>query len=163
MFNMRHFQVTDFPLYLKVIMHDELFEQTLLMKPADDKMAYETFVNYMLEDSFYGIFQDEILVGYLEINIQKYHKKGILSIVIGPEYQHLGYANEAIQWILEKGFKELKLEKTEAVCFKENYAAAHLFKHLGFFQEGCIRKEVYDKGYYRDNLHFGITKEDYLC
>lgn len=83
--------------------------------------------------------------------IDPFHRKGEYGILIGASaHRGKGYASEASQLILAYGFKTLKLQKIALRVFAENSAAIRLYEHVGFRREGCLHREFFKEGRFKD-------------
>ncbi len=51
---------------------------------------------------------------------------------LGKEYWNKGYATEALKWILNYGFNELKLKQLWATYYAENTRSKHVLEKSGF-------------------------------
>lgn len=89
------------------------------------------------------------------------NKLGRLSIIIKREYWGKNYAKVAIRLILSFAFKKLKLHKVWLMRWSTNKKAEHLYKKLGFKEEGVLKDEYFWKGKYHDIVRMGILSKDF--
>ena len=86
-------------------------------------------------------------------HIDKINKTAEIFVVIGEDdYRGKGIGRQAVQWIVDFGFKQLKLHKIALAVFAENLVAVKLYKSLGFKQEGTLKDDAYFGGKYHDTL-----------
>jgi RimJ/RimL family protein N-acetyltransferase len=83
------------------------------------------------------------------------------GITIKQEHRRKGYASEAILLVMRYYFQELRYQKVTVTIYSFNEASARLHERLGFQQEGRIRRTVFTRGQYFDELIYGLTKEEF--
>lgn len=72
-----------------------------------------------------------------------------------------GYMSEAVSAIIDYGFKELNLERIEALTSPENIASVRIIEAHKFTKEGLLRKHFCVEGKFVDSVIYGLLKEDY--
>jgi RimJ/RimL family protein N-acetyltransferase len=94
---------------------------------------------------FFTICSYEKPIGFMGLsNISKINKNADLFIAIGEDdYRGKGFARKAIVWLINFGFKKLKLRKINLGVIEENISAIKLYKSVGFEIEGIMRDEIY--------------------
>ena len=105
---------------------------------------------------------DGTLVGSL--NTHTCHpRNGTFSygLAIFPEYQHHGYASEAIRLVLGYYFHERRYQKVTVEVFAFNEPSMRLHERLGFTLEGRLRRMIYTDGAFHDALIYGLTREEF--
>jgi len=85
------------------------------------------------------------------------------GINIKQEYRRRGYASEALLLVMRYYFQELRYQKVTVSIHSFNEASVKLHERLGFQQEGCIRRAVFTRGQYFDELIYGLTKEEFVA
>lgn len=91
------------------------------------------------------------------------NKSATLSIIIGKKNVHgKGYGSDAMQLLLRYGFMELNLNRITLQVYSDNKGAIRLYEKSGFIKEGILKKEIYRKGRYFDQLTYGLTREDFF-
>jgi len=90
-------------------------------------------------------------------------KNGTFSTVtrIYRKHRGHGYALEAKRIVLKYCFEELRLQKYNNQCIETNAGIQEHLKRLGCKEEGRIRRNIYTNGRFYDELHFGLTKEEF--
>lgn len=83
------------------------------------------------------------------------------GITIRRERRREGYAAEAILLLLAYFFQELRYQKVTVRIFSWNIPSIQLHERLGFTQEGRIRRTVYTRGEFFDELVYGMTVEEF--
>ncbi|HRN79213.1 MAG TPA: GNAT family protein [Ferruginibacter sp.] len=72
------------------------------------------------------------------------HRKAELFYVLrGDEHKHKGYMTEAVQFVLDYGYKALNLHRVEALVAEDNMPSIRILKRYGFKFEG-VRREDYN-------------------
>lgn len=86
------------------------------------------------------------------------HRKAEIGYEIHPTYWRKGYVSEAIQKIIEYGFKEMDLTRIGAIIYLENDGSYKLLEKLGFQREGVLRKNMYQNGEPYDTYIYSLIK-----
>lgn len=137
---------------------DKLGEKTTL------KEQEKWFKNYQKDKNkkFFTIFFDNKPVGVVGLsNISKQNRKADLFIMIGEDrYRGKGIGKQAMEWIIEYGFKKLRLHKINLGVIEDNKIAVKLYKKLGFKIEGKMIDEVYNNKFY-NFLTMALFRKDY--
>lgn len=138
-------------------MGEILGEKTTLKKEK------EWFINYqkVKNKKFFTICDNSKPIGFMGLsNISKHNKNADLFIAIGEDnYRGKGIGKIAMKWIIDYGFKKLKLHKINLGVIKDNVSAVKLYKSLGFVIEGEMKDEVFSKGKYYNFLSMAIFKK----
>ena len=72
-----------------------------------------------------------------------------------------GYGFEAKIIVLRYAFHELRYQKYNIRCMESNQPMIRQAKRLGCTEEGRIRRQIYTDGEHRDELIFGLTREEF--
>lgn len=72
-----------------------------------------------------------------------------------------GYGLEAKHLLLRYAFHELRFQKYEVRCSEHNEAMVRHMARLGAVQEGRLRRHIYARGTFEDELAFGLTREEF--
>lgn len=115
-------------------------------------------------DFVFSIFQKNNgeYVGQIGIHqISWENKLGRLSIIIKREHWGKNYAQEVIPLVLSSAFHKLKLHKVWLMRWSTNKKAKHLYKKLGFKEEGILKDEYFWKGKYHDMIRMAILKSEF--
>ncbi len=103
------------------------------------------------------------LIGIIAIHhISRKHRKAMIGYWLGRKYWRKGFGTEALQLILDFGFKQLKLTRIYARVMVPNIASARLLEKAGFRHEGTLRKDVFIRGKWIDYKVYGLLKNEYL-
>ena len=127
------------------------------------KKQKEWFANYKKakDKQFFTICDNAKAIGFMGLsNISKENKSADLFIAIGEDdYRGKGIGKIAMQWLLDYGFKKLKLYKIRLGVFKDNIPAVRLYRSVGFIEEGDLKDEFFHQGSYYDFLLMAIFNE----
>lgn len=85
------------------------------------------------------------------------------GITIKQEHRRKGYASEALLLVMRYYFQELRYQKVTVTIYSFNEASVRLHERLGFQQEGRIRRTIFTRGQFFDELIYGLTKEEYVA
>ena len=90
------------------------------------------------------------------------HRSAVLGIFIGDEdYRNSGYGAEAINLILEYGFKYLNLHSIRLNVLSINERAHKCYLKCGFKDTGKNREAIFINGKYYDELHMDILENEF--
>ena len=86
----------------------------------------------------------------------------IYRIYIGdPALRGKGYGRQALQWVLDRAFKEDTFHRVYLDYYTGNEPARRLYESMGFQHEGCARGACKKMGKYHDVHIMAILREDY--
>ncbi|MFA5029560.1 MAG: GNAT family protein [Patescibacteria group bacterium] len=133
---------------------DEIGQKTNLQKEK------RWFANYKKAKNkkFFTICDNFKPIGFMGLsNINKANKNADLFIAIGEDdYRGKGIGKIAMGWIIDYGFKKLKLHKINLGVIKNNVPAVNLYKSFGFVIEGEMKDEVLYRGRFYNFLSMAI-------
>lgn len=91
-------------------------------------------------------------IGTIGLNhIDPKHRRAEFGILIGnAEARGKGLAFEASRLLLDYAFNKVGLHRVYLHAFADNEPALHLYRKIGFVQEGLLRQHVLKNGQYRD-------------
>lgn len=72
-----------------------------------------------------------------------------------------GYMSEALEKILEHGFREMGLHRINAYISPDNYASQNLIKKFGFREEGYHREDYLVGDTFHDSIAFSLLEREY--
>ena len=79
-----------------------------------------------------------------------------------PEKRNCGYGKEALYALLEYCFINMHMERVSCYHFTGNEAAAHLFRRMGFQNEGIARSGSKKDGRYYDLQFMSILRSEFF-
>ncbi len=78
-------------------------------------------------------------------------------------HRRRGYASEAVLIVLRYFFEELGYQKCTVTVYANNEASQTLHEKLGFQLEGRLRRMIRTQGQFFDELHYGMTAEEFAA
>ena len=126
----------------------------------------ESFIRFTKKDCkgfFIYHVPEKIFIGTSKLDSISFHNLSAWDgIMIGDKsFQGKGIAPKVYKILLSYAFNNLKLERINSGCNSNNIAMIKTFLHIGYTQEGCLRKADNIAGIFSDHLYFGILKEEF--
>ena len=87
------------------------------------------------------------------------YKNAIVGYRFDEDFHHQGYAFEAVNRIVQIGFKELDLKRIIAYVQRTNQPSLRLLSRLGFTYEGTARSFANIQGVWTDHDQFSLIKD----
>jgi len=117
-------------------------------------------------DYSFGIdlLEEKRIIGGIGIHhVDSYQKTATVGYWLGEEYWNRGYGSEALNAVINLGFRKLKLNRLEASVFVGNPSSGKLLEKFGFKREGLKRQSVRCKadGKIKDEYVYGLLKSEY--
>lgn len=89
------------------------------------------------------------------------HRHPALAVSLAAPFQNKGYGGEAINWGLDWAFRFGGFHRVSIVAWSYNERAIHLYKRLGFVEEGRTRESIWlDRKWY-DEVNLGMLESDW--
>ncbi|KAM7183690.1 Acyl-CoA N-acyltransferase [Naviculisporaceae sp. PSN 640] len=85
-----------------------------------------------------------------------HHRDVSLGISLVSGQRGKGYGAEAINWVLDWGFRHGGYHRIGLTAFSYNTRALKLYRSLGFVEEGRIRESMYHNRKRYDEIMFGM-------
>ncbi|MGB3068612.1 MAG: spermidine N1-acetyltransferase [Ottowia sp.] len=124
---------------------------------------YEEHIHDQRERRFV-VEWEEKAAGIVElVEIDYVHRRAEFQIIIAPDFQGKGLASRASSLAIDYGFGVLNLYKIVLIVDKENQKAVHIYKKLGFEEEGVHMHEFFINGQYRDVIRMRLFQQQYLA
>lgn len=95
----------------------------------------------------------------LKLGNPKY-RKGEVWYKLHSDCWGKGFGTEALNTILDLGFKELKLHRIEAGCAVDNVGSIKVLEKVGMIREGRKRQVLPLKSGWSDNFEYAIIETD---
>ncbi len=160
---------------------EALFELTMASKPYlrewlgwldyietvdDSKRNIEGRIKGLMETGGYpksfAIMYQGKLAGTIGFNdIDRGIKCGTIGYWLGQDFQGKGIMSQALETLIEYGFRDLGLNKIEIRVATGNSKSRSLPERLGFRQEGVLRDAewLYDR--YVDHVVYGLLRAEW--
>ncbi|RCX21091.1 ribosomal-protein-alanine N-acetyltransferase [Anaerobacterium chartisolvens] len=100
-------------------------------------------------------------MGFVQLDLQ--NSCGLIGYVLSKEYWGKGIMTEAVTRLISFGFKDMGLNRIEAVHAVENEASGKVMQKSGMKFEGVLRQRMFAKGKFWDVKQYSIIKEDWLA
>lgn len=106
---------------------------------------------------------DDRLIGFVGLWLNLIHSEAWVGIGIGErEYWGKGYGTDAMKLVVQYAFMELGLQRVSLGLHEYNARALKSYEKVGFWLEGCTRKDVLREGRRTDTLWMGILRDEWL-
>lgn len=147
---------------------DARVTQCLGMPPLTRAKAEDLFRQVLHEaNSVYLAIvtqEDEQVIGYVFLTdiMQRHRVAREFGIVIGdPAQWNHGYGTDATRLIIEYGFHQLHLHRIQLKVLDTNARALHVYRNVGFSEEGVQREARYVNGAYHDVVMMGLLEVEW--
>ena len=146
----------------------KITKYTFVIPPPFTRKQTQVFIKKITKEKERGISyyfgielkENRKLIGTMNlVKIDQKNKNAEVGFWIAPKYQGKGLAKEALNLILDFGFKKLKLKRIEARVFHKNKPPQKLLEKMGFKLEGRLRKKTFFKNQWFDDLLYGILRD----
>lgn len=98
--------------------------------------------------------------GYVEWSMT--HSRAEIGYALSARYWREGYMSEAVNAIIEFGFREMLLNRIVGRCEVNNVASARVMEKVGMQLEGILRQQLFVKGRYWDLKIYSILREEFF-
>ena len=138
-----------------------------LHEPISRREQLEWFRSLTRKDLALSVFLKENgelrLMGTIGLyNINMRHQRAVFRMRLALEAQGKKIGFKAGRMLMEYGFNVLNLQKICGDQFAYNKAAVTFCRHLGFVEEGVLRRHFYQDGEFRDVSFVGLLKDDFF-
>ena len=97
------------------------------------------------------------LIGFIgHYRIQWENFRSEIGYMLIPEYQNKGIVSEAVQLVIDYGFKEMKMHSLEAVIDPKNIASARVLEKNHFIKEGHFKENGFFEGKFIDSVFYSL-------
>jgi len=100
-------------------------------------------------------------IGCIDIRLNTSHERAEFGYVLNRNYWGLGIMSAALEGVLALCFDKLGLNRVEAGYFTGNEASGRVMEKCGMVKEGVARKVLKVKGSFRDEVRYGITRDEW--
>jgi RimJ/RimL family protein N-acetyltransferase len=106
---------------------------------------------------------DDALIGSCQLHdIDCVARAAELQIRIGVVGKRdAGFGTDAVQQLIDFGFRDLNLNRIYLHVFASNARAIHVYEKAGFVREGLLRQAVFLDGAFADVVVMAILRESY--
>ncbi len=97
-------------------------------------------------------------VGYYRLQLE--HHRGEVGYLLHPDHWGRGIAGEALDAVIDHGFRVFGFHSIEAITDPENHASNNLLARHGFVQEAHFRENYFRNGVFLDSLVWSRLARD---
>lgn len=150
-----------------------------LLKPRDKKSAEDllTFMKDSVMTCIISLSPDEakkydseksdpIPIGFIVLGLggrKEHHRNAGIGIMLAEAYQNKGYGGESINWMLDWAFRHGGFHRVGIQTFGFNERAQHLYKKLGFVEEGRSREAIWHDRNWYDMVELGMLESEWVA
>jgi len=91
------------------------------------------------------------------------HSRAEMGYAISRKYWNQGYMSEAVNAMMEFGFREMLLNRIQGKCQVDNIGSARVMEKVGMQLEGILRQQLFVKGEYWDLKIYSILRDDFFA
>lgn len=106
--------------------------------------------------------ESERCIGCIDLRLQREHEKAGFGYMLARKYWGQGLMTEALSAVLALCFEKLELRRVESTHYVGNEGSGRVMEKCGMRREGMARQELINKGVFRDVVHYGILREEWL-
>ncbi|MBI1307872.1 MAG: GNAT family N-acetyltransferase [Bacteroidetes bacterium] len=110
----------------------------------------------------FAIYYNNDLVGGIGLHPQEDIQRlnAEIGYWVGKDYRNLGIVSEAIQLIVEYGFKNMNIDRIFGRTFGRNAASRRVMEKSGFVQEAFFSKTLIKNGIKEDEYIHAIRRKE---
>lgn len=90
------------------------------------------------------------------------HSRAEIGYALSRRYWGEGYMSEAVNAVIEFGFREMSLNRIMGRCEVNNIASARVMEKVGMQMEGILRQHLFVKDRYWDLKIYSILREEFF-
>ncbi len=94
------------------------------------------------------------------LNMRTQHFRAEVGFELSKDYWGKGIASEALEAIVQYGYRHFQLERIEALIEPANFPSQKLIEKQGFKKEGLLRHYEYTLAKFDDLYIYSIIKEE---
>ncbi len=100
------------------------------------------------------------LIGIIGLyRIKWEHYRAEIGYMLLPQHQNKGIITEAIQAVVEYGFKDMNLHSIEAILDPKNIPSAKVLEKNNFILEGHFKENEFYNGVFLDSLVYSLLNK----
>lgn len=105
--------------------------------------------------------QGEVIGSCGFLNLVSQHYRSEIGVELSREHWGKGIASEAFEAVIRYGFKQMNLQRIEALIEPPNTPSQRLVEKQGFIREGLLRSYEFTCGKLDDLYMYSILKQDF--
>ena len=165
--NLRALEPTDLEFLFQTENNESFWEVSNTQKPFSKYLLTQYLEN--AQQDIYEAKQlrlmieekdSSISVGMIDIfDFEPKHRRAGIGILISPEFERKGYANEALELLLNYVFTHLDLHQLYANITDDNLKSISLFEKQGFKKIGVKKDWIYSNRKFKNELLYQLIHE----
>lgn len=164
--NLRALEPEDLPFLFQIENNENLWEVSHTQTPFSKFLLKQYIENAHLD--IYEAKQlrlmienkEQLPIGMIDLfNFNPQHQRAGIGIVIHPDYQQNGFANEALQLLIQYSFKYLNLHQLYANITTDNSKSLSLFAKHHFKKIGVKKDWILSNGTFKDEILLQLINE----
>lgn len=105
---------------------------------------------------------DSYLIGIIRITVLDHaNRTADFGYTFNRRFWGNGYATESTRALLQLAFSKLGLHRMWATCDTRNIASSRVMEKLGMRREALFKKDVMQKGEWRDSYLYAVLAEEW--
>jgi [ribosomal protein S5]-alanine N-acetyltransferase len=102
------------------------------------------------------------LIGIMRLTVLDHaNRTADFGYTFNRRYWNNGYGTEGARALLHFAFSYLGMHRVWATCDVRNLASVRVMEKLGMRREGCFKRDVMQKGEWRDSYLYAILEEEW--
>ena len=165
--NLRALEPTDLEFLFQTENNESFWEVSNTQKPFSKYLLTQYLEN--AQQDIYEAKQlrlmieekdSSISVGMIDIfDFEPKHRRAGIGILISTEFERKGYANEALELLLNYVFTHLDLHQLYANIIDDNLKSISLFEKQGFKKIGVKKDWIYSNRKFKNELLYQLIHE----
>ena len=102
--------------------------------------------------------QDKMIGKCILFNFSQKNHRAEIGYILNRDYWRRGFAQQALEAVIEFAFNTLKLHRIEADVDPENAGSLGILEKLRFEREGLFRDRWYQSGKWVDSVMLGLLR-----
>lgn len=164
--NLRALEPTDLEFLYNIENNESFWEVSNTITPFS-KFVLHQYLENAQQDIYQAkqlrlmmITNTNKLVGMIDLfDFDPTHKRAGIGIVVSPEFEGKGYANEALKLLINYCFTHLNLHQLYANITANNSKSISLFEKNKFKKVGVKKDWIYSNGIFKNELLYQLIHE----
>jgi len=161
---LRRFRGTDAQDILEYASDDETVKHLIWAgaKTIEEAKA-SIYNNYISDPAIFAIAlrENDKCIGDITLKLHPSHERAVFGYMLHRAYWGKGIMSEALNAIIELCFDKLELHRVEGGYFTGNEASGRVMEKCGMIKEGVAREVYKAHGVFRDEVRYGILREEW--
>ncbi len=144
--------------YMDTVKHQSITDAMNLINNINTSFAEKNGINWAIVEKSSNEF-----IGYFGYwRLMKDHCRAEIGYALSPEFWGNGYMIEAMEELIDFGFKEFKIHSIEANVNPNNKSSIRLLKKSGFKKEAHFRENYLYNDKFIDSVIYCLLESDSL-